>query len=213
MIVTARQLEDLHRIQGGNGQITLPYRARLTPLAADYIRASKVVLGYSDASATTTPVPVLPPAISQAAESTPGAFLHWCDGPCGPAKAALSAISKETSLRAIDEPADVRRIVPVIKHLAGEIKASRAAGGILLVRSASSAIVYANRCPSLRAILGTCLDTVEQGLSLVAANVLILEYPYLTLQQTRNLIGRFVRGPRILGEDIRRNLAEVASCG
>jgi hypothetical protein len=101
----------------------------------------------------------------------------------------------------------------VIKTLAGEIRSSRASGGILLVRSASAAIVYANRCPSLRAILGTCLDTVEQGLSLVAANVLVLEYPYLTLQQTRNLIGRFVRGPRILGESIRRELAEVASCG
>ena len=39
MIVTARQLQDLHRQSGGNGQITLPYRGRLTPLASDWIRA------------------------------------------------------------------------------------------------------------------------------------------------------------------------------
>jgi hypothetical protein len=213
MIVTARQLEDLHRLQGGNGQITLPYRARLTPLAADFIRAGKIALGYSDAEASAPPLAVSQAPTSQPATSPAATFLHWCDGPCGPAKAALSAVAKETTLRALEEPADPRGLVPVIKTLAGEIKSSRASGGILLVRSASAAIVYANRCPSLRAILGTCLDTVEQGLSLVAANVLVLEYPYLTLQQTRNLIGRFVRGPRILGESIRRELAEVASCG
>jgi hypothetical protein len=211
MIVTARQLEDLHRLQGGNGQITLPYRARLTPLAADFVRAGKIALGYSDAD--TPPLAVSQAAITQPAPLTSTTFLHWCDGPCGPAKAALSAIAKEVPLRALEEPADPRRLVPVIKILAGEIKSARAAGGFLLVKSGAGALVYANRCPSLRAILGTCLDTVEQGLSLVAANVLVLEYPYLTLQQTRNLIGRFVRGPRIIGEGVRRELAEVASCG
>ena len=54
MFVTARQLQDLHRSHGGNGQVTLPYRARLTPLAADYVRARKLVLGYSDAAGTGT---------------------------------------------------------------------------------------------------------------------------------------------------------------
>ena len=50
MIVTARQLEDLHRQNGGNGQVVLPYRARLTPLAQDWVRAKRVALGYSDAT-------------------------------------------------------------------------------------------------------------------------------------------------------------------
>ena len=50
MIITARQLEDLHKSHGGNGRVTLPYRARLTPLAADYVRARKLVLGYSEIS-------------------------------------------------------------------------------------------------------------------------------------------------------------------
>ena len=33
MFLTARQLEDLHRANGSNGHLVLPYRARLTPLA------------------------------------------------------------------------------------------------------------------------------------------------------------------------------------
>jgi len=53
MIVTARQLEDLHRASGSNGHVTLPYRARLTPLGSDWVRAKKIVIGYSD-----VPMPV-----------------------------------------------------------------------------------------------------------------------------------------------------------
>src|SRR3954471_6731251 len=48
MFLTARQLEDLHRANGSNGHLVLPYRARLTPLAVDWVRARKIALGYSD---------------------------------------------------------------------------------------------------------------------------------------------------------------------
>ena len=41
MIFTARQLEELQR---SNGQITLPYRARLTPLAQDTLHARRVTV-------------------------------------------------------------------------------------------------------------------------------------------------------------------------
>jgi hypothetical protein len=58
MFVTVRQLEDLHKQNGANGHVTLPYRARLTPLASDWVRAKKVVLGYSDGE---TKEPAIPP--------------------------------------------------------------------------------------------------------------------------------------------------------
>ena len=76
----------------------------------------------------------------------------------------------------------------------GQVEGSAAAGGILVVAAGAEALVYANRCPSLRAIVGTCLETVEQGIQNVAANVLVIEHPHKTLQQIRNMIGRFVRG-------------------
>ena len=41
MIVTARQLEDLYRANGSNGHVVLPYRARLTPLAQDWVKAKR----------------------------------------------------------------------------------------------------------------------------------------------------------------------------
>src|SRR3954447_11162285 len=103
MFLTARQLEDLHRANGSNGHLVLPYRARLTPLAADWVRARKIALGYSDdgaqpgngnvpATGAATPLAVshggaATASTNLAAGSSAGAILWWCDGPCGPAKA------------------------------------------------------------------------------------------------------------------------------
>ena len=227
MIVTARQLEDLHRQTGGNGGITLPYRARLSPLAQDWVRAKKIALGYSDvekpsngngqakaqgACCTKCSQDGTSGEVCCGGDAKTGGFLWWCDGPCGPAKAALSALSKESSLRAMDVPADAKRVMTVVKSIATELKAGRAAGGILLVQNGAIATVYANRCPSLRAVLGTCLEAVEQGVQQVGANVLIVEYPYKTLQQIKNMLSRFVKAKRELSEDVRRQLQELANC-
>jgi hypothetical protein len=231
MIVTARQLEDLHKAGGANGHVTLPYRARLTPLAADWVRAKKIVLGYGDVENPANAGASVPVSgLAQQAgcgctataseqkhachcETPTGGFLWWCDGPSGPAKAALAAQAKESSLRPIDLPADAKRIVAVVKSLAADVKAGKAAGGVLMVQNAALATVYANRCPSLRAVLGTCLEAVEQGVQQVAANVLIIEHPFKTLQQMKNMLSRFVKAKRRLSEDAKRQLQELASCG
>lgn len=224
MIVTARQLEDLHRRNGANGHVMLPYRARLTPLASDWVRAKKVVLGYGDAdlsngagadsatSAKGEAAPGAQPAPPGQVAST-GSVLWWCDGHSGPAKAALVAHEKDSRLQPLNVPAEARRIGTVVKTLAWEIKSGRAGAGVLMVKTGAAALVYANRCPSLRAVLGTCLEAVEQGIQQVAANVLVIEYPHQSLQQMKNMIGRFTRGRREPGEDVRRQLTEVASCG
>ena len=208
MIFTARQLEDLHK---SNGHVTLPYGARLTPLAVDWARSRKVAVGY-----TNIEMPVGAKAITTTAHAStaPAApILWWCDGPCGAAKAAITALAKETPLAPIEIPADRKQTVPAIKHLAATIKAGKAGGGVLLVDTGAAAVVFSNRCPSLRAILGTSLQAVEQGVQLVAANVLVIEYPRLTLMQVRNLLARFVRAPRDVSEDVKRQLEELASCG
>jgi len=222
MFYTARQLEDLWKAGGGNGQLVLPYRARLTPLAADWIKDRRITLEYSDGNANAGgdgavsccdgPAPAYSACASKAAAAS-STFLWWCDGPCGTAKAALMAVARESSLAELEKPADAKQIVAVVKHLAAQVKAGRAAGGILIVQSAAAALVLANRCPSLRAIVGTCLQTVDQGIAQVAANVLVIEHPYQTLQQIRNLLSRFVRGKRQVSDELKLQLGELASCG
>ncbi|MDB5320760.1 MAG: hypothetical protein JWN40_2391 [Phycisphaerales bacterium] len=215
MIFTARQLEDLHK---SNGHVVLPYGARLTPLAVDWARAKKIAVGYGpDELVKQSNAPAAPRGIGQASEPNPhaatAAYLWWCDGPCGAAKAAVGALTKESNLPAIDLPADPKQLMPVIKKLAAAIKDLKAAGGLLLVQSAPSATILANRCPSLRAIVGTTLESLEAGIAQLAANVLIIEYPNKSFSQIKNLLSRFVRAKRDLTEDAKRQLQELASCG
>jgi len=214
MIFTARQLQDLQgRGPTTNDQIVLPYGARLTPLALDWVRGKKLKIGYGPAELSASQHPSTPAAPASKA-SAPGAttILWWCDGPCGAAKAALSAQARESSMAPIDLPCETTQLTAAIKRLASELKSGQAGGGVLLVKVAAEAIVYANRCPSLRAIVGTCLESVDQGIAAVAANVLILEYPYKSLSQIRNLLARFARGSRDASEETQRKLQELTSC-
>jgi ribose 5-phosphate isomerase RpiB len=207
MIFTARQLEELHR---SNGHVTLPYRARLTPLAQDWIRQKKIAVGYADVEVK-SPSAITHEASPAVSQIRP--FVWWCDGPCGPAKAALMAQAKESSLNELGIASDANHLVPAVKQIADELKNNRIDGAIVLVKTGAEAMVYANRCPSIRAVLGTCIDAVEQGISRMAANVLVIEHPYKTLSQVKNLLGRFVRGKRQLSDEVRARLKELATCG
>jgi len=215
MIYTARQVEELWKANGGNGRVLLPYRARLTPMASDWIKSKRVQIGYSDLdpSATIAKAKEAQATLSAVGSTSGAPYLWWCDGPCGTAKAALMGQAKEADLAEAPVPSDAGKLVTVIKHLASEVKNSNVSGGILMVQSGAAALVYANRCPSLRAIVGTCFETVEQGIQQVAANVLVVEYPHKTLQQIRNLLSRFVKAKRELSDDVKRAMQELTSCG
>lgn len=214
MIFTARQLEELHKT---NGHATLPIGARLTPMASDWARSRKVAVVYDGQAmpaasvATTKTAP--PSSVASSVPAAAGVILWWCDGPCGAAKAALASIGREANVQPMPVNAEPKYLVGAVKHLAKEIKADRAAAGILLVQSGAAAAVYANRCPSLRAIIGTCRDAVQQGIELVGANVLIVETPHQTLQQAKNVLSLFVRMRRTPSDDVKRQLQELATCG
>jgi ribose 5-phosphate isomerase RpiB len=220
MIYTARQLQDLHKT---NGHVRLPVGARVTPLAHDWLRAKSISVMYGEdptpEGAGLASSSAKPPALvggqprGSASPATPGTILWWCDGPCGQAKAALAAQARESNLQPIPVPPESKYLVGAIKHLAGEMKNDRAAAGILLVQTGAASVVFANRCPSLRAILGTCRDAVQQGVDLVGANVLVIEHPYQTLQQVRNLLSQFLRTRREFSDDVKRQLKELATCG
>src|SRR5438045_1256638 len=113
MIYTARQLEDLWKANGSNGQVVLPYRARLSPMGSDWIKSKKITIGYSDDGAAPKPEPVQKE--NPASIPASGSFLWWCDGPCGTAKAALSAQARESSLAEMDFLSEPGKLVAVIR--------------------------------------------------------------------------------------------------
>ena len=215
MIFTARQLEQMLK---SDGRVTLPYRARLTPLAQDLIRQKKIEVGYAEGDPESaslpapTPMPAAGTSPTGSMENSATKILWWCDGPCGPAKAAVMAQSRESGISELGVAHEAGQLTTAIRRLASELKVHRDAGGILLVQFGAAAMVYANRCPSLRAVLGTCMQAVEQGSQQVAANVLVIEYPYMSLSQVKNLLIRFIRGKREVSQDLRQRLKELSSC-
>jgi hypothetical protein len=204
MFYTARQLESLLK---ETGKIVLPYRARLTPLAQDWLRRTKISIGYSDAESPLREGSKNP-ALEPPKKPEPK-YLWWCDGPCGSAKAALMNASREANLEAMAILEDSSRVLSAIRHLASEVKENRVAGGVLIVKHSGVASVYANRCSSLRAIVGTTLPAMEAAINELAANVLILEADRLTLREMKHLILRFAKAPRELKESVVRELSEL----
>jgi ribose 5-phosphate isomerase RpiB len=213
MIYTARQIEQLHR---ANGHVTLPYHARLTPAGHDWVRARKLTIQYSDGEATdpscNCPAPAGADIPRAPGSGTSGNFLWWCDGPSGPAKAALMSFSPKANLLPVERGADPSHTSAVVRQLAEEVKSGRITGGIITVGNGAAAMIMANRCPSLRAVLGTCLDSVDQAMLRLAVNILVLEHSHRTLNEMRNMIRRFVGGTRRLSPEIERQLEELRSC-
>src|SRR5688572_21770298 len=106
MIFTARQLEDLHKT---NGHVTVPVGARVTPLAQDWLRQKRIALKYGSNGNSPKPAAsaVGPGTTGAAGQPTAEAagfspLLWWCDGPCGQAKGAIAAQSRESSLHPLD---------------------------------------------------------------------------------------------------------------
>ncbi len=257
MIYTARQLEQLHTT---NGHVTLPYHARLTPAAQDWVRARKIAVEYTDGEAAPVGAPsnglsrgavgalvsarpqgggcsrcnggespAVPAGANHARytakhqhhsakhehQTAPRcAFLWWCDGPCGAAKAAILAHARDANLLPVEIGADPASTAAAVKHVALEVKSGRVTGAILAVGHGAAAMVMANRCASLRAVLGTCLDSVDQAVRRIGANVLVLEHSHRTLMEMRNMIRRFTSAQvRDVPADVERQLRELSSCG
>src|SRR6476620_2430933 len=117
MIFSARQLEEMHK---ATGAIALPRAARLTPLAQDWLKSRKLVAVYTDLSEGAKGGAVVgahPPA----AAPSGGQWVWWCDGPCGMAKAALSA-HRDVNLVGLQTAADAGKTLTVAKELATQLK-------------------------------------------------------------------------------------------
>ncbi|CAN5707676.1 hypothetical protein BH09PLA1_BH09PLA1_11580 [soil metagenome] len=189
MIVTARQLEELHREGGKNGCIALRAGTRLSPLARDWLRNAKVEIDYVDGHEIH-----VRDERSQVRSARPRRAVWWCDGPCPVAKAALMVQEYFVNLRPIPASSSANQTAVAVRQVANEIATRRADAGVLLVQSAGAATVHANRLPELRAVVGTTADSLDAAIRSIRPNVLILEHSGQPLVLMKNLLARFVRG-------------------
>jgi hypothetical protein len=180
MIVTARQLEELHRDGGRNGHVRLHAGTRLSPLAQDWIRKAKVQIDYAD---TATHQFDQSPQLRR--------VVWWREGDHATSKAALVSFGDSVNLEPIKSSSDVGSAV---RSIATQILSHRADAGVLMLKNAGVATVQANRIPELRAIVGTTAESVDAAMSAISPNVLIFEHSDQSFDQIKNIFARFVRG-------------------
>jgi hypothetical protein len=187
------------------GPIRLAKGAILTPLAQDFIRERNVnVLSDEMAPTVTVNGGGTPPAGS-------APILWWIEGQCPSVAKLVDAMRQR--LLASRERGHADNLKNVVKELANLVKNKKVTGGSLFVPSAARAICYANRCQSLRGVVATNDRAVSEGIELLGANVLVVEYPPFGFKAMQALVRPFVESMQNVPAPVQRELDELRNCG
>ncbi|NBC10792.1 MAG: hypothetical protein GVY24_03535 [Planctomycetes bacterium] len=195
-IITAQQLQDAIAA-APDGVATLAPDARLTPLANDHVRENPDCVRRVELRAEH--------AIAGTLNGAP--WRWWAEGHCPTVAAAMQ------QLTGVAVPSGAPRseagLAQMIRDLSQSVRHKSSRGGLIFVRSAARAVVMANRCAPLRAIVGTCPDAVEQGLAQIGANVLIVEYPYINAERLAAMVNLMTRSRPAAPPYVERELADL----
>lgn len=193
--VTASRLAQLD-----GSVVRLAADARLTPLARDMVKDRGLTIQRADQSDA-----------PGGARLAGGRYFWWIDGQCP----IFDELTERQADRAVisAQASQADALVAVIRDLANQTRQRRVEGGVLFVSSPARACAYANRCRSLRALVGTCEQTVRDAIDQLAANVLIIEYRRCSAMQMRAMVETFVSRSRPEAGAIERDLSELSRCG
>jgi ribose 5-phosphate isomerase RpiB len=202
-IVTASQLQSAMDT-AADGVALLAPDARLSPLANDLARQhAKRVRRASTTDAVAS--------ASQADMAASAAWLCWSLGVCRVAEHVIS--QRRSRLTPMAMGRDAGALPQVMRHLAEAIKRRATPGGILFVPSAAKVLCYANRCPAIRAIVGTCAKAVEVGIDELGANVLVIEYAHHGPASMAAMVDRIMQQRPQVSPQVQRALSELQRCG
>jgi hypothetical protein len=181
--------------------VSLAHDARLTPMANDLVRqAAGRVVRLAQGSA---------PVASTKATDLP--WVWWIQGACPVVRDVMT--QRAGRLRAVAAGQVEGQLGKAVREIAGAIRTRQAAGGLMFVPSGAKAVCFANRCSSIRAILGTCGESVEQGVKELGANVLIVEYPHHGYRSVTAMVDRIMGQAPVSLPAVERELSDLSKCG
>ena len=210
-IITANQLQAALDA-APDGVALLGPTARLSPLANDLARkfVSRVKRVTADGAGAAS---VLSAGGVGSASSSGIAlpWMWWIDGVCPVVRDVTS--QRCDRLRLVGAGATPGALAHAVRELAAAIKSRSVVGGLLFVHNAARAACLANRCASIRAVVGTCGEAVEQGVTELGANVLIVEYPHHGYRSVTAMVDRMLAQPPRPPAAVERDLADLHRCG
>jgi hypothetical protein len=218
-IITANQLQEALDASP-DGVAYLAPNARLTPLANDLARTKKEKVRRAAPPARELPMShgpnagpqglAVPPALASTSSGGGGGWLWWIEGGCPVVRDVTQSFG--LALRAVAALPNSGSLPQVVRELARAVKSKQAPGGVLFVPTAARAVCLANRCASLRAIVGTSGEAVEQGIRDLGANVLIIEYPHHGHRSVAAMLARFMQQIPGVPPSVERELVDMQRC-
>lgn len=199
-IITANQIEQAVKAKG---YALVAQDARLTPLANDYARQHKDKIKRANPVAGTT--------TSNPKRVSDNRWFWWIDGVCPVVKKVTK--QRQSVLTPMANPRKPEAMLGVVRDLNSAVKSGMVAGGVLFVPSSAKVACYANRSQSLRAVVGTNIKAVEDAVSELAANVLIIEYKQHGLASVDGMLDVFLAQSPNVTTLIQRALAECHRLG
>ncbi len=197
-IVTARQLQDAIAT-AVDGVVWLGPDARPTPLANDLVRQMPDKIRRANGPA---------PGARHSAADTP--WLWWIDGHCPVAFKLMQERSGHV------RPSSVARqtssLGQVVRDIAQGLRIGQISGAIVFVPNGAKAMCFANRCASIRAVMGTCAEAVEQGINELGMNVLVIEYPHVAPAKMETMVNRMLGHAPKAPAQVQRELADLHRC-
>lgn len=186
--VTVRRLEDAQ-----SQYILLTDDAKLTPAAQDYVKEQAIVIRReSDEPEKSDRKPV----------------MCWTCNEAKEMRSVKNQLAKIDGAVLLNE----KKAAQMLKRAATAIKNGEAEVLVCFVKSGAVVNCMANRCPSLRAVVGTCEETVQQAIAELGVNVLIVEAPHHDGPGMRAVVDHFLRGQRTLPNAIAEQIKELGQC-
>lgn len=200
-IITANQLADAIKASPNN-LVVLAGDAKLTPLAQDLVRAKPECVKRQNVSAEDANLKSL------------NHGLPWSWWSCCQCESVRRIIAERSgAMIPLTVPRRPVSDAEAVMDADTAVRSGRSAGAVLFVKQAARAMCLANRRRSLRAILGNCDEAVAMGVHEIGANVLVLEFPYLTYEEMSARVDIVMRSEARPSGEMLRLLREVEGRG
>ncbi|NNM87277.1 MAG: hypothetical protein HKL95_02030 [Phycisphaerae bacterium] len=193
-----------NRLKGLQGTVLyLAAGARLSPLAMDEVKQRKLRVERlaGDGSSGT-------PAIG-----TTQAGATWCcwvQGHCATAARVMEQYGgRPISVASVGNSKE--SLPRVIRRMARSLRQGEFRLAVVFVLTAGVAACMANRCEAVRAVVGTTIKGVEEGVAELGANLLVIEYPQHGYQAMAGMLAVFLRSTGAAPPLLERELLGLAA--
>ncbi|QQE11934.1 hypothetical protein JD969_00210 [Planctomycetota bacterium] len=162
-----------------NHPLVLTARAKLTPLAVDYVKEKQLVLQRQGTTAGASE------DVSPVKTNDAKPYAWWTEGFCPVVQKLSNELRSNISF--VSASKGIAELNEVVKDMDQMFERTDISGAIIFATDAAKAVLYANKCKNIRAAFSRCPESLEKAKRELGINLLIVEYPYTPADRIESL--------------------------